>query len=294
MSYEIVSVDLKDDKIDEELRSLIRKAFNMEEPLKKGHLYLNTFAKKSREQTLFLAAVENKKIIGCNGFLASDFKINKKTIPCYQVCWSATHPDHQRKGVFVNMQREAQEILRNRGAAFIYGITNDNSMPIFINKLGFSEIPCLMLQIPNIRYIRNFFIGNLNSNKVREGTVVKANEKQIVDLKKNLNKDIIEIEINKSYVWGKLEKKEKFGISMNYFYLGGLEVEALEDFPLLMREVFDLPCEYIQIVTCQSNLNNEFFNFWRSAKGVNPFIFKYLNIDKPDNINFMYGLIDVF
>ena len=294
MSYEIVSVDLKDDKIDEELRSLIRKAFNMEEPLKKGHLYLNTFAKRSREQTLFLAAVENNKIIGCNGFLASDFKINKKTIPCYQVCWSVTHPDHQRKGVFVNMQREAQEILRNRGAAFIYGITNDNSMPIFINKLGFSEIPCLMLQIPNIRYIRNFFIGNLNSNKVREGTVVKANEKQIVDLKKNLNKDIIEIEINKSYAWGKLETKEKFGISMNYFYLGGLEVEALEDFPLLMREVFDLPCEYIQIVTCQSNLNNEFFNFWRSAKGVNPFIFKYLNIDKPDNINFMYGLIDVF
>ena len=46
MSYEIVSVDLKDDKIDEELRSLLRKAFNMEEPLKKGHLYLNTFAKK--------------------------------------------------------------------------------------------------------------------------------------------------------------------------------------------------------------------------------------------------------
>ena len=79
MSYEIVSVDLKDDKIDEELRSLIRKAFNMEEPLKKGHLYLNTFANKSREQTLFLAAVENKKIIGCNGFLASDFEINKKT-----------------------------------------------------------------------------------------------------------------------------------------------------------------------------------------------------------------------
>ena len=294
MSYEIVSVDLKDDKIDEELRSLIRKAFNMEEPLKKGHLYLNTFAKRSREQTLFLAAVENNKIIGCNGFLASDFKINKKTIPCYQVCWSATHPDHQRKGVFVNMQREAQEILRNRGAAFIYGITNDNSMPIFINKLGFSEIPCLMLQIPNIRYIRNFFIGNLNSNKVREGTVIKADEKQIADLKKNLNKDIIEIEINKSYAWGKLEKKEKFGISMNYFYLGGLEVEALEDFPLLMKEVFDLPCKYIQIVSCQSNLNNELFNFWRSAKGVNPFIFKYLNIDKPDNFNFMYGLIDVF
>ena len=76
MSYEIVSVDLKDDKIDEELRSLLRKAFNMEEPLKKGHLYLNTFAKRSREQTLFLAAVENKKIIGCNGFLANDFEIN--------------------------------------------------------------------------------------------------------------------------------------------------------------------------------------------------------------------------
>lgn len=294
MSYEIVSVDLKDDKIDEELRSLLRKAFNMEEPLKKGHLYLNTFAKRSREQTLFLAAVENKKIIGCNGFLASDFEINKKTISCYQVCWSATHPDYQGKGVFVNMQKEAQKILRNRGAAFIYGISNDNSMPIFINKLGFSEIPCLMLQIPNIRYIRNFFIGNLNSNKVREGTVVKADEKQIVDLKKNLNKDIIEIEINKSYAWGKLETKEKFGISMNYFYLGGLEVEALEDFPLLMSEVFDLPCKYIQIVTCQSNLNNELFNFWRNAKGVNPFIFKYLNIDKPDNFNFMYGLIDVF
>jgi len=294
MSYEIVSVDLKEDKLDEELRLLIGKAFKLAEPLKRGHLYLNTFAEKSREKTLFLAAVENKKIIGCNGFLANDFEINKKTISCYQVCWSATHPDHQGKGVFVNIQEEAQKILRNRGAAFLYGITNDNSMPIFTNKLGFSEIPCLMLQIPNIRYVRNFFIGNLSSNKIRKGTVIKADEKQVADLKKNLNKDIVEIEINKSYAWGKLEKKEKYGVSMNYFYLGGLEVEALEDFPLLMREVFDLPCEYIQIVTCQSNLNNELFNFWRSAKGINPFIFKYLNIDKPDNINFMYGLIDVF
>jgi len=78
MSYEIVSVDLKDDKLDGELRSVIRKAFNLEEPLKRGHLYLNTFTKKSREQTLFLAAVENKKIIGCNGFIANDFEINKK------------------------------------------------------------------------------------------------------------------------------------------------------------------------------------------------------------------------
>ena len=294
MSYEIVSIDLKDDKLDEELRSVIRKAFNLEEPLKKGHLYLNTFAKKSKEQTLFLAAVENRKIIGCNGFIANDFEINKKIISCYQSCWSATHPDHQGKRVFVNIQEEAQKILRNRGAALIYGLPNDNSRPIFVNKLGFSEIPCLMLQIPNIPYIRNLFNRNLNSNKVRESSVIKADEKQIADLKKNLNKDIIEIEINKSYAWGKLEKKEKFGISMNYFYLGGLEVEALEDYPLLMKEVFNLPSKYVQIVTCQSNLNNEFFNFWRRTKKINPFIFKYLNIDKPDNINFMYGLVDVF
>ena len=44
MSYEIVSVDIKDDKIDEELGLLIRKAFISEEPLKRGHLFLNSFA----------------------------------------------------------------------------------------------------------------------------------------------------------------------------------------------------------------------------------------------------------
>ena len=42
MSYEIVSVDIKDDKIDEELGLLIKKAFNSEETLKRGHLFLNT------------------------------------------------------------------------------------------------------------------------------------------------------------------------------------------------------------------------------------------------------------
>ena len=110
MSYEIVSVDIKDDKIDEELGLLIKKAFNSEETLKRGHLFLNTFAKRSREQTLFLAVVENNKIIGCNGFIANDFEINKKIISCYQSCWSATHPDHQGKRVFVNIQEEAQRI----------------------------------------------------------------------------------------------------------------------------------------------------------------------------------------
>ena len=94
MSYEIVSVDLKDDKLDGELRLVIRKAFNLEEPLKRGHLYLNTFTKKSTAKqcniivlTPFTCSVTAKWDMTCSARIHLDFcKISRNTSKRGNVC----------------------------------------------------------------------------------------------------------------------------------------------------------------------------------------------------------------
>jgi hypothetical protein len=296
MSYEIIQVDISNNSVENELRFLIKDAFQRQEPIPEGHLYRNTVSKSSSMPTIFLAAIENGKIIGCNGFLSSDFNCNGRIVTGYQSCWSATHPNHQGRKIFVNIINEGKKILSENGAGFIYGLPNDNSRPIFIKKLGFIEIPCKVLKIPNIPILRSFWSNGKHGSAgfAELNDMIHPLEKQIAELKKGQDTSVVELEVNQSYLWGKLKAKTKYGLKLNYFYLGGLTISDPRDMRLLMEKVYSLPVGYIQIVSCASNSYNLFFTNWKEAQGVNPFIFFELNSKIPEHVNMMYGLIDVF
>jgi len=298
MSYQIEVVDLKDPEVDEQMRNLMKDAFGTDQLIPPGHLYKNTFAPGSSKETVFLAAVEDNRIIGCNGFMATDFVRNGQTVSCYQSCWSATHPKHQGRKIFINILNEGKRLLKEREAGFIYGVPNNNSHPIFINKLGFKEIPSVMVQIPNIPFIKNFYFDTPANNSIQN---FKKNsfcivEKQIAGLKKGMgDDDIIEISKNNSYLWGKRkEKKTRFGITLNYFYVGGIELENATDMELILQEIFsNHRVHYLQIVSCQNNLYNSLLKKWKSTV-MNGFIFFELNTEPIENVNLFYGAIDVF
>src|SRR5215203_3685562 len=102
MTYTIEVIDITKKSVEDELRTLYKDAFDNPELLPPGYIYKNTMTNASNP-SFFLAAIEDGKIIGCNGFIAIDFFVKDKVYTCYQSCWSATHPKHQGRKVFVNI-----------------------------------------------------------------------------------------------------------------------------------------------------------------------------------------------
>jgi predicted N-acetyltransferase YhbS len=296
MNYKIHPIDIKNPEIEEKLRMLIKDAFQTKEPIPPGHLLKNTTTPKASNETAFLAAFENGEMIGCNGFMSTDFVFNGKISSCYQSCWSATHPKHQGKKVFVNIINEGKNVLKEKGAGFIYGVPNNNSHPIFTKKLGFKEIPSVMIKIPNIPYLRDSYFTKKTKNieSFKSATFYPL-EDQIIDLKKNMpGEDVIEITENRSILWGKLKTSpSKFGIKLNYFYVGGMELFDTKDLKRMLDQVFRrFNVRYIQIVSCKNNLYNDLVKGWKPTQ-MNGFIFYELNAPV-ENVNIFYGVIDVF
>lgn len=52
---------------------------------------------------------------------------------------TATHPHHQRRGIFSRLTRFAIDDLRQRGAAFIFNTPNDQSLPGYL-KMGWNTV----------------------------------------------------------------------------------------------------------------------------------------------------------
>ncbi len=53
---------------------------------------------------------------------------------------TATHPDHQGKGLFTKLANKTYDKAIENGFEFVVGVANANSSPGFINKLGFQLV----------------------------------------------------------------------------------------------------------------------------------------------------------
>ncbi|HMJ48751.1 MAG TPA: GNAT family N-acetyltransferase [Ferruginibacter sp.] len=291
MNYTIESVDIHDPAIELELRKLIRLAFKSEDLLPPGHLIKNTDSNASKPG-FFLVAKENNMIIGCNGFIANDFYYMGKQYIAYQSCWTATHPDHQGKKVFINLINEAKRILKENGAAFIYGTGNDLSHPILIKKLDFSETPSMVKRIFNVPFFKSLYLTNGN---IENNTSCKIDELQVKKHKALQSPDEVKIvRYQNSWAWGKLIIKMKFGLKLPVFYLGGIQLEKETDLASIFSEIFKTyKVIFIQVLSCKTNTFNVLIKKWKPSR-LNGFIFYNLNMPPFKNFDIMIGAIDVF
>ena len=295
MNYTIEVLDITIKSVEDELRHLIKDTFYMSELLPQDYIYNNTMS-NAANPSFFLAAIEDGKIIGCNCFLAIDFFILDQVFTCYQICWSTTHPKHQGKKIFINIVNYAKEYLRAKDAGFIFAVPNDKSHPIFMKKLGFSETPAVIVRIPNIPLVKNLFFSNASSEiKHVETDTILAAEEQIIALKQQENREPIElVRINESYCWGKIKSIKKFGITIKYFYVGGVFLKDPNDYKRLVNKIFS---QYrvllVQVVSEESNSWNSMLKKWKKAS-MNGFIYFDLNGKLKKHVNIMYGIIDVF
>lgn len=60
---------------------------------------------------------------------------------------TATHPDHQKRGLFVRLAEATYEAGRQAGYEFVYGVANHNSVHGFVRKLGFQSVGLLETRI---------------------------------------------------------------------------------------------------------------------------------------------------
>lgn len=290
----IKPIEFNDSELLESLTELISLSFQQDK-IHVEYLKKNIFCEESSLTSLVLGAFEEKKLVGCNAFIANDFNLNGREISCFQSCWSATHPNFQGRGIFISIQNEAKKILSDLGAMLIYGLPNDQSLPIFISKLDFYESECIFTRIPNIPLLRKAWIKYASSFDSMNSNVLITKEKQISKFKSITNSKITEINIGRSYAWGKIEIRKKFNINIKVFNVGGMSIHNENEFREIINQLFLLDCHFIEIYSCKSNQNNKFFRNWKISP-IHRFIF--FNLDDSakdiDHFNLMMGISDTF
>lgn len=291
MSYTIKIADINNAGVDFEVRNLIRLVYKTADLFPEKYLAANIRSSSSK-QSLLLVALENDKIIGCNAFIADEFVLDDKVYIGYQSCWTATHPEHRGRHIFSTIINEAKRILKEQGAGFLYGIANNQSNPIFTQKLAFRETASLVLRIPNIPFVKYFyFTGKL----LQHNKVCKINE-ELVKERKALQhpSEVKVVRYNDSWLWGKLIRKKKFGLWVPVFYVGGVHLDKEKDLSGLISAVFkSKPVLFIQFFTCKTNTFNVLLRGWRKPK-MNGFIFYNLNMPEFKHLDLMIGPIDIF
>jgi GNAT superfamily N-acetyltransferase len=87
-----------------------------------------------------LVAEDGGRIVGLRTFMRWDLVTGEgETLRCVRAVDTATHPDHQGKGIFRRLTEEAVEVARDDGIAMIFNTPNEKSKPGYL-KMGWREV----------------------------------------------------------------------------------------------------------------------------------------------------------
>lgn len=89
-------------------------------------------------ESLVLIAIEDDKIIGVRAFMRWQWQLEDKILSCYRAVDTATHPEHQGKGVFKKLTLKAVDLAREKNGDFIFNTPNANSRPGYL-KMGWKS-----------------------------------------------------------------------------------------------------------------------------------------------------------
>lgn len=117
-----------------------------------------------------LLAFENEKLIGVRAFMQWRWQLGDKTWIAYRAVDTATHPEHQGKGIFKKLTLKALEIVGLKSDAFIFNTPNDQSRPGYL-KMGWKIVDAIPIAIiPTAFYLLpNIFAKRISAdNRVDE------------------------------------------------------------------------------------------------------------------------------
>lgn len=97
-------------------------------------------------QSLVLVAQEGDQIIGVRAFMRWQWQYKNKVHAAFRAVDTATHPDHQGKGVFKKLTLKAIEMGKQNGDHFIFNTPNNQSMPGYL-KMGWEKVSKLKVRL---------------------------------------------------------------------------------------------------------------------------------------------------
>ena len=96
--------------------------------------------------SLVLIAEENDEIIGVRAFMRWEWQQGKNVYSALRAVDTATHPDHQGKGIFKKLTLKALEIAKINNDDFVFNTPNSQSKPGYI-KMGWKEVSKLNVRL---------------------------------------------------------------------------------------------------------------------------------------------------
>ena len=99
-----------------------------------------------------LVAEEKGEVIGFRTFLRWRFRSGGRTIDAVRAVDTATHPDHQRRGIFTRLTLSGIEAI-GRDAAFVFNTPNEKSLPGYL-KMGWQRVGTVPIAIRPVRPLR--------------------------------------------------------------------------------------------------------------------------------------------
>jgi GNAT superfamily N-acetyltransferase len=114
-----------------------------------------------------LVAVENKSIVGVRAFMRWNWQKEDKIYSALRAVDTATHPDHQGKGIFKKLTLKALEVVEEQGDHFIFNTPNSQSLPGYL-KMGWESVGKLFVRLtpvnPLQRLNRKVSLRNFESS----------------------------------------------------------------------------------------------------------------------------------
>ncbi|ATI44024.1 hypothetical protein CBW24_17940 (plasmid) [Pacificitalea manganoxidans] len=178
---------------------------------------------------------DDGRLVAFNAFMGHSVHRAGQTGIAYQSCMSATHKGHGGRGYFSKIIKHAQQDLKTRGGAFIFGFPNHNSGPIFVKKLGFTlseNQPCVFLRNP-LGLLGQIDGGMLLEQMVPD-TSVTFDMRETAAWKSGQDDSFFELDHLTNYLFGKVQRKTIKGVPLRLMIIGGYEINKPHQFGTLI------------------------------------------------------------
>jgi len=261
----------------------------------------------------FIAYNDQQQPVAFYGVIPCFMICNSETILSAQSADTMTHPEHRNKGLFVELAGHTFELCVQTGIKLLFGFPNQNSLPGFINKLGWLQaeqmdyfiVPVKTLPLQKIAgklpvfkelYTRYVYmvLKKYRSDRVGIPSSVLSNDFDGVlrdegYLQNKTCTDTVVLNINGNEAWIKPD---------NRLLIGDLHIDTFEFLKVLqsLKHIARvLGLGYLQFHTSRGTKLHALFQAQYKPVSSYPVIFKTLdNHIDTRNIKFTFADIDIF
>jgi predicted N-acetyltransferase YhbS len=136
-------------------------------------------------KSLVLLAVIDDEVVGVRAFMKWKWQLGDKEFIACRAVDTATHPNHQGKGVFKKLTLKAIDIAKKNGWHFIFNTPNSQSKPGYL-KMGWSEVDSVKVQITPVNYLLKVLLTNKSLDLEISNELTENSRRLIVNHNKRL------------------------------------------------------------------------------------------------------------